>query len=198
MGPERSVHPSDTFARCHGGQAMAYGLKFWHGNMVAQQVFPLRNEFYQLNDPAGFEGICTAASLFWCRKCLELRRGVNSFAEIGKSQHNLNIIMTTLRQLDNNPAAQTDLAGLQIVGGDRVVSSMAEVARVVKGSASGVAIFWNSYHTMGFRYSHHEKELFDMNFGLYRSKYTKGIEANYYEHYAGADDQVIGCRIVSL
>ncbi len=51
---------------------------------------------------------------------------------------------------------------------------------------------------MGHRYSHLEKELFDMNFGLYRSKYSKGIEEICYENYPGDEDEIIGGRIVSL
>ncbi len=84
--------------------------------MAATQVFPLENAFYQKNDPQGSQGICTAVSLFWCRKVLELGRGVDSFDEIGKTRHNLNIIMATLRNLDNNPAKQTERAGLEVVG----------------------------------------------------------------------------------
>jgi hypothetical protein len=173
---------------------MAWGVKFWHGDMVAREVFALQNNYRQRDE----EGICTAASLFWCRKCLELGRGVNTFDEIGKTDHNLNIIMRTLRTMDNNPVAQTELAGLASVGGDRVVNSMEAVMTLIKSSASKIGIFWNSYHTMGYRYSHHEKDMFDMNNGLFRSKYSKGIEVKFAELYAGPQDQIIGCRIVAL
>ncbi|HUB48528.1 MAG TPA: hypothetical protein VMB73_26430 [Acetobacteraceae bacterium] len=173
---------------------MAWGVKFWHGNMVARRIFALQNNYRQRNE----EGICTAASLFWCRKCLELGRAVNTWDEIGKSDHSLNIIMHTLRTMDNNPVAQTELAGLQSVGGDRVAGSMEEVMTIIKSSASKIGIFWNGYHTMGYRYSHHEKDMFDMNYGLFRSKYSKGIEVKYEELYAGPQDRIRGCRIVAL
>lgn len=173
---------------------MAWGLKFWHGDMVAHQVFPLQNNYMQRDA----EGICTAASLFWARRCLELGRGVNTWAEVGKSDHALNIIMHTLRGLDSNPTAQTELAGLRAVGGDRQVASMEAVMTIAKASAGGVVIFWNGYHTMGYRYSHHQKDLFDMNHGLYRSKYSKGIDARINEFYPTPADRVIGCRVVAL
>jgi len=173
---------------------MAWGIKFWHGDMVAREVFPLQNNYRQRDA----EGICTAASLFWCRACLELGRGVNTFGEVGKSDHALNIIMHTLRGLDNNPVAQTELAGLRSLGGDRPVTSMEEVMTVIKSSASKIGIFWNSYHTMGYRYSHHEKDFFDMNNGLFRSKYAKGIEVKYDELYPTPADRIVGCRVVAL
>lgn len=175
---------------------MPVGLKFWQGDVAAETIFPLQNNYRQKGD--GAEGICTAAALFWARKCLELGRAPDSWAEIGKSDHNLNIIMTTLRNLDNNPIAQTELAGLNAVGADRAVASIDEMMEVVKVSTTGVAIFWNSYHTMGYRYSHLNKDYFDMNFGAFRCKYTRGIAHKYHELYTGPADQIIGCRVVSL
>jgi hypothetical protein len=173
---------------------MAVGMKFWHGNMVAKQVFPLSNNFTQHNETA--EGICTAASLYWARACLRKKGIVDSWDEIGVSQHNLNIIMATLRKYDSNPAAQTGLVNLRMeTGGDGVARGVKDVINAVKASRNKIAIFWNSYHTMGYGYSHHQKDLFDMNYGLFRSKYSKGIEAKIQELYG---DDIIGYRLLEL
>lgn len=175
---------------------MGVGLKFWQGSVAAQTVFPLQNNYRQKG--AGAEGICTAAALFWARKCLELGRAPDTWAEIGKTDHTLNIIMTTLRTLDSNPVEQTELAGLNVIGRDQPVDSIEAMMELVKLSSTGVAIFWNAYHTMGYRYSHLNKDFFDMNYGAFRCKYSRGIANKFNELYPGAADQVIGCRIVSL
>jgi len=171
---------------------MAIG-KFWQGSVAAKQVFPLTNEFTQ--DKGKSQGICTAASLAWARGCLKLGRFVNTWDEIGTSKHNLNIVMASLRKLDANPVGQTELAGLKSLSGgvDGVANGIKDVIEAIKVSKYGVGIFWNSYHTMGYGYSHHQKDLFDMNNGLYRSKYSRGIQAKIEELYG---DDIIGYRIL--
>lgn len=170
---------------------MAIGPKFWHGDASAKQVFPLENNYSQRSDKD--QGICTAAALAWCRACLKHGRFINTWAEIGTTVHNLNIVMATLRHLDSSPAAQTELAGLKALGGDHVCTGIEEVMRAIKVSEYGLGIFWNSYHTMAFGYSHHQKDFFDMNYGLFRSKYTAGIKSKVAELYG---DDIIGYRIV--
>lgn len=171
---------------------MVWGAKIWHGNMTAKQVFPLTNPYTQ--DSGNSQGICTAASLAWCRACLKKGGAINSWAEMGVSQHLLNIQMRTLRRLDSQPREQTELAGLEPVGGDHDVS-LIDVIRIIETTAPFIGIFWTVGHTMGYRYAHHQKEFFDMEQGLYRAKYSAGIRAKIEENYSGA---VIGCRVVRL
>jgi hypothetical protein len=66
--------------------------------------------------------------------------------------------------------------------------------RIIGTTPPFVGIFWTPGHTMGYRYSHHEKEFFDMEQGLFRSKYTAGIKAKVRENY----DEPFGCRVVKL
>ncbi|BBO69298.1 hypothetical protein DSCA_32280 [Desulfosarcina alkanivorans] len=171
---------------------MVWGAKFWHGNMTAKQVFPLTNPYTQ--DSGGSQGICTAASLAWCKAVLKKGSAVNAWAEMGVSEHTLNIQMRTLRRLDSQPREQTELAGLVPVGNDHN-ASLIEVIRIIETTAPFIGIFWTAGHTMGYRYAHHQKEFFDMEQGLFRAKYTAGVRAKIEEHYAGA---VIGCRVVNL
>lgn len=170
---------------------MARGPKFWHGDMVASTVFPLENNYSQANKAD--QGICTAAALAWCKASLKLGRFVNSWAEIGTTVHNLNIVMATLRHLDANPVAQCELAGVKALGGDRACTGIEEAMNNIKPSEFGIGIFWNSYHTMAFGYSHLQKDFFDMNYGLFRSKYTAGIKAKVQELYG---DDIIGYRLI--
>jgi hypothetical protein len=171
---------------------MVIGAKFWHGNMKARLIFPMSNFFTQIRGRE--QGICTAASLAWCRACLKLSRGVNSFAEIGLTPHILNIQMATLRRYDSRPEEQTEMAQLNTVGPDRRVN-LDQMLEVFKTTFPHIGIFWTHCHTMGYRYAHHEKEFFDIEEGLFRSKYTEGIKAKIEENYRG---QVIGCRVVRL
>jgi hypothetical protein len=170
---------------------MPIGPKFWHGDVTASLVFPLENNYTQRSDKD--QGICTAAALAWCKACLKHGRFINSWSEIGTSVHNLNIVMATLRRLDAAAVAQTELAGVRAIGGDHPCNGIAEVMRAVETSPFGIGIFWNSYHTMGFGYSHHQKDLFDMNYGLFRSKYSAGIKTKIEELYG---DDIIGYRLI--
>ncbi len=162
--------------------------------MAASTVFTLDNNFSQ----GGSQGICTAASLAWARKCLEKRGHVNSFAEISRGGvHAINAQMAVLRKYDGNPRKQTEMAGLTFVN-EPAVSSIDDVIKKVKASESGVAIFWTQFHTMGYRYSHQEKEFFDMEAGLFRSKYSKNIKAKMEQIFKRGYGAVKGCRIVKL
>ena len=171
---------------------MVWGAKFWHGNMTAKQIFPLENPYTQ--DSGGSQGICTAASLAWCRACLKKGGSVNSWEEIGVSKHMLNIQMRSLRRLDGSPAEQTEMAQLEPVGNDHNVT-LIEVLRIIETTPPFTGIFWTGGHTMAYRYQHHAKEFFDMEEGLFRAKYTAGARAKIEENYRG---RVIGCRVVRL
>ena len=107
--------------------------------------------------------------------------------------------MATLRHMDANPVGQTELAGLKSMSGgvDGTATSMSDVIEAIKVSQFGVGIFWNSFHTMGYGYSHKQKDFFDMNYGLFRAKYSKGIQAKVEELY-GSDGagKIIGYRIL--
>jgi hypothetical protein len=171
--------------------------KILHGDTTAQQVFPLDNPYTQHNGVS--QGICTAASLAWAKACLRMARGVNSWSEVGVSVHNLNIQMASIRKLDSSPRAQTEMAGLTPVGLDKVINNLGELFNHVKATGPHIGIFWNSYHTMGYRYSHHQKDFFDMNNGLYRAKYTEGIQNQIINFYQDAGvHKIIGLRIVKL
>jgi hypothetical protein len=159
--------------------------------MAATLVFPMQNNFGQ-----GAEiGICTCSALTWARKTLTLGRGLKSYAELGLDDHAMNAQMAVLRKFDNNPAKQCELAQLEPVGADINIASIEDVINKVKATAPNVAIFWTQTHTMGYRYAHHDKEFFDIEVGLWRSKYTKDIKAKMTEIISGYGP-VKGMRVV--
>lgn len=166
--------------------------------MAAKRVFSMTNDFTQFNrgwkTKTGSQGICTAASLAWAKKVLQGRR-ITSFSDLGISAHSLNAQMAVLRRFDNDPAKQTEMAGLQMVGNDKTISSFDELARYVKTTSPHVAIFWTGGHTMGYRYSHHRKEFFDIEDGLYWAKLTKDIGKKVNQTYGG---WLVGVRVVKL
>jgi len=161
--------------------------------MAATKVFSMENNFSQTNGSS--IGICTAASFAWVRKCLKLGRGVRSFSEIGTSQHLLSFQMATLRKYDSDPEKQTTAAGLEIVGQDITISTADDLLRHVKTTQPYTAIFWTSGHTMAYRYARNEMEFFDIEDGLYRSRYARNIKNAINKNYRGA---LRGCRIVKL
>lgn len=161
--------------------------------MPAKEIFKLTNNFTQ----SGAQGICTAGSLAWAKACLKKRGHVNSFSEVG-SFHNLNIQMATIRRYDFQPRKQTETAGLKLIR-EFQVKSIEEVIGKVKSNSPHVAIFWTDYHTMGYRYAHHDKEFFDMEAGLFRAKHTKDIQAKMEEVFSKKGYGIVkGVRIVSL
>ncbi|HTU68202.1 MAG TPA: hypothetical protein VMF52_19810 [Steroidobacteraceae bacterium] len=162
--------------------------------MAATLVFPATNNFNQ-GDKVG---ICTFSSLTWARRSLELGRGLTAYSELGMDNHSMNLIMATVRKLDNDPVAQSALAKLvPVTGGDENISSYREVIRKTKATSPYVAIFWTREHTMAYRYHHHEKEFFDIETGLWRAKYSKDIEAKMKE-IVDPYGAVIGMRLVKL
>jgi hypothetical protein len=97
--------------------------------------------------------------------------------------------------MDSNPVAQTELAGLRSLSGgtDGTARGIKAAMEAIKVSQFGIGIVWNGYHTMGYGYSHKQKDLFDMNYGLFRAKYSKGIQAKIEELYG---DDIIGYRLI--
>jgi hypothetical protein len=161
--------------------------------MAAKLIFPMQNDFTQGNEV----GICTCSALTWARKTLQLGRGLKSYGELGLDSHTMNAQMAVLRKYDNQPAKQCELAQLDMVGNDTVIAAIDDIPRLAKATAPHVAIFWTQTHTMGFRYSHHEKEFFDIEVGLFRAKLTKDIKAKMTE-IIGGYGPVQGIRLVKL
>lgn len=161
----------------------------------AKRVFELSNQFYQ-GFGGGGEGICTVASLDWCKKCLKKGGRVDSKDEL-TAPHFLNIQMATLRRLDAAPQQQTELAGLRSVGGDQNITSVDQALNIIGTTPPHVGIFWTGGHTMGYRHSPtaNEEEFFDIEQGLFRAATLPAIITKINEHYAG---QVRGCRVVRL
>jgi hypothetical protein len=166
--------------------------KWWHGPMRVHQVFPMTNNFNQWRRTE--VGICTAASLAWCKAALKKNGRIHSFADIGISEHVLNIQMSQLRLLDTRPREQTERAGLRMVS-QHATNSLDVMMGAVKRTAPFTAIFWTATHTMGYRYAHHEKQFFDMEEGLFTSKYSDALKAKIEENYANL---IIGYRLVAL
>jgi len=162
--------------------------------MPARLVFAMQN-----NEKQGDEqGICTAASLLWAKRCLELRRGIGSYAELGADDHLINGQMAVIRRLDNNPAEQCQFFGLNTPG-DQAVATLNAVYGNMPAAPS-VCIFWNPYHTMGFWRGTAQQgfDFFDKNHGLYTDATVAELVAIYNAHYPGAGDQIIGMRVVTL
>ena len=136
--------------------------------MPVRQVFPMQNDFHQ-RDRVREEGICTVSSLQWAKKCLQFNRGIGSYDELGLSEHQLNALMAVWRRYDNRPKEQTEAMGLRMVGNERRVNGVRIMQGIVAITAPYIAIFWNSFHTMGYRVGRNptEYEWFDKNHGLY-------------------------------
>jgi hypothetical protein len=167
--------------------------------MPVKQIFPLQNDFKQGDEL----GICTAASLQWAKKCLELGRGLGSFDELGLTEHQLNALMAVWRKFDNNPAAQTEGMGLKIVGGaDHAVTQISEVQRITNETAPHVCIFWNNHHTMGYRVSTtptRECEFFDMENGLWLADNDADIRQHIIDTFVrGNYKDVEGMRVLQI
>ena len=159
----------------------------------------MRNNFVQ----RGEVGICTVASLQWAKQCLRLGRGIGNFDELSLSPHQLNAQMSIFRRFDNNPAAQTNGMGLQIVGADHDVSQIVEVQQRVNTTAPGICIFWNSHHTMGYRVAtkggRRECEWFDNEDGLWLADNDADIRQAVIAGFAARGyAPILGMRVVNL
>lgn len=161
--------------------------------MAAKLVFSMQNNFTQ----NGNVGICTCISLNWAKRCLKNGKGLNNYSELGLSDHTMNAQMAVIRKFDSSPDKQCAFFDLDDVGGDRNVASVDDVVRITRQTAPNVAIFWSATHTMGYRYSHNEKDFFDNEEGLFRAKTSTDIKKKMKEitdRYGG----VVGMRVVKL
>lgn len=162
--------------------------------MPSRRIFPMTNAYFQGDK----QGICTVASLQWAKKCLQLRRGLGSFQELGLSVHQMNALMAVWRRFDGDPARQTQGMGLRMVGNDRVVNQFIDVQRFTNLTAPHVCIFWTAGHTMGYRVSTQhgrECEFFDIEDGLWLADNDSDIRQTVMAHYRG---RIVGMRVVRL
>lgn len=171
------------------------------------------------------EGICTIISLQWAKRCLQLHRGIGSQNELIFTDHMLNGLMAVWRKYDNSPHEQTRAMGLNAPGGDSNTGSVRTMQRRIGASASQIGIFWNSFHTMGYRVGvptvgklalgntpwgamRRQRaqpatgtvyEWFDANHGLYTSNDAQEMY-RFMRQYMDANygEPIMGYRIVSL
>ncbi len=182
--------------------------------MPAQRVCVLQNMY--VNGISGHlnreEGICTAASLVWAKHCLlHPRFRPRRKEDLPYDEHILNGLMARWRAYDFSPTEQTTAFGLEIVGGaDHVVGTMTAMLNIAVATAPYVCIFWNSYHTMGFRQlvetfsrggvgqTRHEFEVYDQNSGLYFSRLRTDFDNWYVQQYPDPSYPILGMRVVQL
>lgn len=163
--------------------------------MAAKCLFTMTNTDKQ----GSFEGVCTAASLIWAKRCLKLGRGIGTYAELGVTDHEINGQMAVIKKYDTDPTAQCKAFDLSTTGDTAVDSVNAVYARV---TTPFVCIFWNSYHTMGLRRGEAKQgiDLFDKNFGCYTADNITDIAAAYAMNYSGGTgaNVITGMRVVTL
>ena len=115
--------------------------------MILRRVFQMDQDF----DKHKSEGICTIASLQWCKRSLELGRGLKLYSELNLTDHRINELMLAYRADANNPVKQTATMGLRIQGkGDRAVDTVMYVKQIMINGQSRHAIFWNWHHIIGY------------------------------------------------
>ena len=132
-------------------------------------------ELFAMDNP---RSTCTAASLTWCHMML-------SGTTTPRAEHflpddptlNRNMHAVGVGATDHDPATQVALMGLEIVDQGAGAITSQQIADKFSSNAPHVGLFWNSFHTMAYRYHHHDKRYFDNNVGLYKAKYTKHIVA---------------------
>jgi hypothetical protein len=152
------------------------------------------------------EGICTVTALQWVKTCLERRRGIGNYNELGLTDFQLDALMAVWRRFDHDPIQQSHAFGLRVIGGaDRAINSLRALQQEVANTAPYTAIFWNSYHTMGYRVGTgrvREYEWFDKNHGYYvdtdEDELLKFMRTKWNEMYFGAEGRIIGVRILDL
>ena len=168
--------------------------------MILRRVFQMDQDFDQHKS----EGICTIASLQWCKRSLELGRGLQRYSELNLTDHRLNELMVAYRADANDPVKQTATMGLRIQGtGDRAVDTVMHVNQIVINSQSRHAIFWNGHHTMGYaarrRGDAMEYEFFDNEDGLYRANNFVALALTINRRFQdGNYGAVEGVRVVAL
>ncbi len=135
--------------------------------MAAIEVFKMENP----------NNTCTAASLSWCT--MVLSKLTTPRADLFEAKDpTIRAYMSNVETLDADPETQVAFLGFEVVKKKLgSVLSSTEIAEVFKNNAPHAGIFWNSFHTMGYAYSHLHKQYFDNNVGLYRAKKTADIVA---------------------
>ena len=162
--------------------------------MSVKQVFAMTNNF----DQGGRVGICTCASMQWARKTLERKRGLGSFDELALTPHQMNGLMAQLRKLDADPAGQSDMMGLEPVGADIAITTVADAIRHTSGTAPNIAVFWTQSHTMAVRCGK-ENEFFDIENGLWLASDADELRGKMRDVFRdGNYGPAIGMRIVKL
>ena len=167
--------------------------------MAVRQIFPMQNNFRNMRE----EGICTISSLQWAKRCLELHRGIGEYAELLLSEHQLNALMAVWRRYDNQPVEQTRGMGLRLVR-EKVITKIQDVQEMhqfVAANAPYIAIFWNSFHTMGYRIGQNgtEFEWFDKNHGLYVADNFQDLELKMKSYMMmNYKERIIGVRVVQI
>lgn len=164
--------------------------------MAYRLVFSCNNNFSQGGNR---QGICTIASLQWAKMCLQRGRGLGSYSELSLDNHALNGLMAVHRHFDHNPTAQTSGMGLRIVGGgDIAINQFMDVQRHTNLTSPHICIFWDQFHTMGYRVSTkhgREVEFFDVEHGLFLADNDTDIRQAYLSRGYPAP---IGMRVVAL
>lgn len=154
--------------------------------MAATEVFPMTNP----------NSTCTAAALTWAEMRLS---GLTTptAAHFSGTDPTLKRNIGLIGGYDNDPTSQVAMMGFEVVKlQDKTTLSSQQIAELFKNNAPHVGIFWNSFHTMGYLYGHHDKEFFDNNVGLYKAKYTKDILAKMEEVRQGYNQEWSGYVIV--
>lgn len=170
--------------------------------MATRRLFAMQNNYHQANE----EGICTVTALQWAKKCLERKRGLGNYDELGLTEHQMNALMAVWRRFDGDAVQQSHAFGLRVIGGaDQVINSIRELQQKVASNAPYISIFWNSYHTMGYRVGSGPKkeyEWFDKNHGYYvdtdEDELLKFMRKKWNEMYVGAAGRILGVRVVDL
>ncbi|MDV7142136.1 hypothetical protein R3X27_05515 [Tropicimonas sp. TH_r6] len=130
---------------------------------------------------------CTAAAYLWAHK--KLRKAEVHAQDFQHDNDFLTYAMPKINSLDSEYRQQASHFGLRIIDmADGVNISSAEISEKFKARSPHVGLFWCSFHTMGYYYGHHDKQYFDNNHGLYKSKLTQDLIAfmdekktNYYQ-----------------
>jgi hypothetical protein len=121
--------------------------------MAARKVFALSNNYHNgIGLEKDADGICTAASLLWAKKCLECPTfSPNSERDLAPA-YKVSGMMSVIWSCDRDPDKQVAAFDLEIVGSDTNTPTMQAVLDHVKDNAPHVAIYWLDYHTMAVRY----------------------------------------------
>jgi hypothetical protein len=167
---------------------------------MTRRIGKTTNDFQHSFGNSG-QGACTLFSLLWAKESLRKGRGLKR-NEIPKNRLEIERLHSLNRwDEDNLPVVleKVGLASAENHGNDYAIATLDDLARHVHSLTPHVAIFWNSHHTMGYRYAHNEKEFFDPECGLYRARHTRDILAKIMQVFnASGYAAVEKCHVVKL